>query len=116
FMAWVILSALMPFIKEEIRLSANQIALVTAIPVVLGSIIRIPMGYWTNRFGARKLFVISFVLLIFPIYYISISNSYIDLLLGGLFLGISGATFSIGVTSLPKYYSSERHGFVNGIY
>ncbi|MED3572192.1 nitrate/nitrite transporter [Cytobacillus praedii] len=116
FMVWVILSALMPFIKEEIQLSANQLALVTAIPVVLGSILRVPIGYWTNRFGARKLFSISFILLVFPIYYISISNSYIDLLVGGLFLGISGAVFSVGVTSLPKYYPKERHGFVNGIY
>lgn len=115
-MVWVILSALMPFIKEEIQLSANQLALVTAIPVVLGSILRVPIGYWTNRFGARKLFSISFILLVFPIYYISISNSFIDLLVGGLFLGISGAVFSVGVTSLPKYYPKERHGFVNGIY
>ncbi|MED3553392.1 nitrate/nitrite transporter [Cytobacillus praedii] len=116
FMVWVILSALMPFIKEEIQLSANQLALVTAIPVVLGSILRVPIGYWTNRFGARKLFSISFILLVFPIYYISISNSFVDLLVGGLFLGISGAVFSVGVTSLPKYYPKERHGFVNGIY
>ncbi|MFE8695890.1 nitrate/nitrite transporter [Cytobacillus sp. FJAT-53684] len=116
FMVWVILSALMPFIKEEIQLSANQLALVTAIPVVLGSVLRIPIGYWTNRFGARKLFSISFILLLFPIYYISISNSFTDLLIGGLFLGISGAVFSVGVTSLPKYYPKERHGFVNGIY
>ncbi|KOP83014.1 nitrate/nitrite transporter [Cytobacillus solani] len=116
FMVWVILSALMPFIKEEIQLSANQLALVTAIPVVLGSILRIPIGYWTNRFGARKLFSISFILLLFPIYYISISSSFTDLLIGGLFLGISGAVFSVGVTSLPKYYPKEKHGFVNGIY
>ncbi|WP_313799778.1 nitrate/nitrite transporter [Cytobacillus sp.] len=116
FMVWVILSALMPFIKEDIHLSANQLALVTAIPVVLGSVLRIPIGYWTNRFGARKLFSISFILLLFPIYYISISNSFTDLLVGGLFLGISGAVFSVGVTSLPKYYPKERHGFVNGIY
>ncbi|WP_102274979.1 nitrate/nitrite transporter [Cytobacillus massiliigabonensis] len=116
FMVWVILSALMPFIKEDIQLSANQLALVTAIPVVLGSVLRVPIGYWTNRFGARKLFSISFILLVFPIYYISISNSFTDLLIGGLFLGISGAVFSVGVTSLPKYYPKERHGFVNGIY
>lgn len=116
FMVWVILSALMPFIKEEIQLSANQLALVTAIPVILGSVLRIPIGFWTNRFGARKLFFISFLLLLFPIFYISKSTTFVDLLIGGLFLGISGAVFSVGVTSLPKYYPKEKHGFVNGIY
>lgn len=38
------------------------------------------------------------------------------MILGGFFLGIGGAVFSIGVTSLPKYYPKEKHGFVNGIY
>ncbi|WP_042463236.1 nitrate/nitrite transporter [Neobacillus dielmonensis] len=116
FMVWVILSSLMPFIKEEIYLTSNQLTLVTAIPVILGSVLRIPIGYWTNRFGARKLFSISFMLLLFPIFYISQANSLTDLVIGGLFLGISGAVFSVGVTSLPKYYPKERHGFINGIY
>jgi len=116
FMVWVILSALMPFIKEDITLSANQLTFIIAIPVVLGSLLRIPIGYWTNRFGARRMFFISFLLLLFPIYYISIANTFTDLLIGGLFLGLSGAIFSVGVTSLPKYFPKERHGFVNGIY
>lgn len=116
FMVWVILSALMPFIKEDIKLTANQIAMATAIPVVLGSVMRIPIGYWTNKYGARKLFFVSFAFLLFPVYFISLADSFIDLLIGGLLVGIGGAIFSVGVTSLPKYYPKERHGFVNGIY
>ena len=116
FMVWVILSGLIPFIKEDIQLSANQLTLVTAIPVVLGSILRVPIGYWTNRYGARNVSSISFILLLFPIFYISIADTFTDLLIGGLFIGISGAIFSAGVTSLPKYYPKEKHGFVNGIY
>ncbi|WP_459503259.1 nitrate/nitrite transporter [Bacillus sp. C1] len=116
FMVWVILSSLMPFIKVDIALTVGQISLVTAVPVILGSVLRIPIGYWTNRYGARKLFFISFIILLFPVFYISIANSMMDLIIGGLFAGIGGAVFSVGVTSLPKYYPKERHGFVNGIY
>lgn len=116
FMVWVILSSLMPFIKEEIKLTASQLTLATAVPVLLGSILRVPVGYWTNRFGARRLFSISFVLLLAPVIWLSRAHSYQDLIIGGLFLGIAGAVFSVGVTSLPKYYPKERHGFVNGIY
>jgi len=116
FMVWVLISSLLPFIKEDIDIPANQLALVTAIPVILGSILRIPLGYYANQFGARKIFLISFIVLLFPVYYISIANSLMDLLIGGLFLGVGGAVFSVGVTSLPKYYPKEKHGFVNGIY
>src|SRR5699024_944359 len=115
-MVWVILSSLMPFIKEDIALTGGQLSFVTAVPVILGSILRVPIGYWTNKYGARRLFTISFILLIFPVWYISYATTFTDLLIGGLFIGVAGAIFSVGVTSLPKYYPRERHGFVNGIY
>ncbi|MHC0038411.1 nitrate/nitrite transporter [Pseudoneobacillus sp. C159] len=116
FMVWVIISSLIPNIRTDIPLTDNQVSIVTAIPVILGSILRVPLGFWTNRFGARIMFMICFVALLFPVYYLSIANSFLDLIVGGLFLGLAGATFSIGVTSLPKYYPKERHGFINGIY
>ncbi|MCP1308814.1 nitrate/nitrite transporter [Paenibacillus tyrfis] len=116
FAVWVILSSLMPFIKSDIPMTPGQLSWVTAVPVILGSILRIPIGFWTNKYGARKLFAISFVLLLFPVYYVSQATTFVDLLIGGFFLGIGGAVFSVGVTSLPKYYPKEKHGSVNGLY
>lgn len=116
FICWVILSPLIPFISEDINIPADQVAIITAIPTILGSVLRIPFGYITNIITAKWVFVISFVLLLFPIYFITIATSPIHLMIGGFFLGIGGAVFSVGVTSIPKYYPKERHGFVNGIY
>ncbi|MED2976702.1 MFS transporter [Bacillus swezeyi] len=116
FMVWVMISSLMTYIKQDISLSSGQLSWVTAIPVILGSVLRVPIGYWTNRFGARRIFLISLLFLILPVYYLSLADSFADLLIAGLFLGIGGAIFSVGVTSLPKYYPKDRHGFVNGIY
>lgn len=116
FMVWVIISSLMPFIQDDISINSNEMALVTAVPVILGSIVRIPMGYWANRYGARLLFFISLLILILPVYFISTAESFLGLLAGGTALGIAGSVFSVGVTSLPKYFPKERHGFVNGIY
>ncbi|MCL6571325.1 MAG: MFS transporter [Bacillus sp. (in: Bacteria)] len=116
FMVWVLISSLMPFIKVDIQLTSTQIAWATAVPVILGSLLRVPIGYWTNRYGARILFTISFITLIIPITLISYANSLFTLIMGGLMLGIGGAVFSVGVTSLPKYYGKAKHGFINGIY
>src|SRR5699024_6795175 len=115
-MVWVILSSLMPVIISDSALTGCQLSFVTAVPVILGSILRVPIGYWTNKYGARRLFTISFIFLIFPVWYISYATTFTDLLICGLFIGVAGAIFSVGVTSLPKYYPRERHGFVNGIY
>lgn len=116
FMVWVIISSLIPFISEDIAIPPERLAIVTAVPVVLGSILRIPLGYYANVFGARIMFLLSFILLLFPVFYLSEASSFSDLIIGGLFLGIGGAVFSVGVTSLPKYYPKEKHGLVNGIY
>ena len=116
FMVWVLISSLLPFIREDIAIPAEKLAIVTAVPVVLGSILRIPLGYYANIFGARIIFFVSFILLLFPVFYISAASTFADLIVGGTFLGIGGAVFSVGVTSLPKYYPKEKHGLVNGIY
>ena len=116
FMVWVLISSLMPYIQKDILLTPGQASIVTAIPVILGSLLRVPIGFYTDRYGAVAIFLISFIILLFPIFFISIANSFTDLVIGGLVLGIGGATFSIGVTSLPKYFPKEKHGLVNGIY
>lgn len=116
FTVWVILSSLLPFIKHDIFIPDDMLALVTAVPVILGSVLRIPFGYYANLLGARAVFLASFIVLLFPVYFLSVATTYVDLLIGGVFLGFGGAIFSVGVTSLPKYYPKERHGFVNGVY
>ena len=116
FMVWVLISSLMPFIKTDIPLTSTEIAWATAVPVILGSVLRIPLGYLTNRYGARILFALSFIILLLPLAIISYAETLFMLILGGLILGIGGAVFSIGVTSLPKYYVKAKHGLVNGIY
>lgn len=116
FMVWVLISPLLVFMAEDIAIDPGKKALLTAIPVVLGSILRIPLGYYANVYGARWMFMLSFIALLFPVFYLSIADSVTDIVIAGLFLGVGGAVFSVGVTSLPKYYPKERHGFVNGVY
>ena len=116
FMVWVILSSLLPYILQDIAIPPDRVALVTAVPVILGSVLRVPLGYLTNRLGARTVFLASFACLLLPVWLISEATTYEALITGGVFLGIGGSVFSVGVTSLPKYYPRERHGFVNGVY
>lgn len=116
FMVWSILAPLMPYISQDFNVPESHKAIILAIPVILGSILRIPIGYYTNLIGSRLVFLISFIILIFPVFYLSQATSTTGLMIAGFFIGLGGAVFSVGVTSIPKYYPKEKHGFANGIY
>lgn len=116
FMVWIILAPLMPYITQDISVEEGQKAIILAIPVILGSILRIPIGYYTNLLGSRLVFLVSFIILLFPVFYLSQAHSTTGLMVAGFFIGLGGAIFSVGVTSIPKYFPKEKHGFANGIY
>lgn len=108
FMMWVLISSLMPSIQEDIALTPGQVSLVTAIPVILGSLLRIPIGFYTNRFGARTINLISFIILLFPVFYISIADSFMDLVIGGFILGVGGRNILYWCYILAKILSKGK--------
>lgn len=116
FMAWSIISPLMPYISQDIKVNPGQLSIILAIPVILGSILRVPFGYLTNVIGAKWVFFCSFVVLLFPIFFLGQAQTPGMLMLSGFFLGVGGAIFSVGVTSVPKYFSKDKVGLANGIY
>ncbi|PTF16381.1 nitrate/nitrite transporter [Staphylococcus devriesei] len=116
FMAWSIISPLMPYISQDIEISPGQLSIILAIPVILGSVLRVPFGYLTNIIGAKCVFFCSFIVLLFPIFFLGQAQSPGMLMLSGFFLGVGGAIFSVGVTSIPKYFSKDKVGLANGIY
>lgn len=116
FMAWSIISPLMPYISQDIKISETQLSIIVAIPVILGSILRVPFGYLTNLISAKWVFFWSFVILLFPIYLLGQAQSSNMLMTSGFFLGVGGAVFSVGVTSVPKYFDKDKVGLANGIY
>lgn len=93
FIIWVLLAALLPFIKEDIPLTAAQATWVAAIPVILGSVMRIPLGYLTSLYGARLVFMGSFLFSVLPIWILARAGSFFELVLGGVFPRGGGRRF-----------------------
>ncbi|MBA8778975.1 NarK/NasA family nitrate transporter [Staphylococcus schleiferi subsp. coagulans] len=116
FMAWSIIAPLIPFISQDVQISSGQLSIILAIPVILGSVLRVPFGYLTNIVGAKWVFFTSFLVLLVPIFLLSQATSPGALMFAGFFLGVGGAIFSVGVTSIPKYFSKDKVGLANGIY
>ncbi|MCS4486120.1 nitrate/nitrite transporter [Staphylococcus americanisciuri] len=116
FMAWTIIAPLMPFISQDIDITSGQLSIILAIPVILGSVLRVPFGYLTNIVGAKWVFFTSFIVLLVPIFLLSQAATPGNLMFAGFFLGVGGAIFSVGVTSIPKYFAKDKVGLANGIY
>jgi NNP family nitrate/nitrite transporter-like MFS transporter len=99
FWAWALLSPLGPRFKDSLGLSSFQQSLLVAVPVVVGSLGRIPVGALTDRFGGRVMFPLVSAATIVPVLYLGLAghDSLTTLLIGGFFLGIGGTAFAVGV-------------------
>jgi NNP family nitrate/nitrite transporter-like MFS transporter len=118
FWAWALLSPLGPMFKDVLHLSTFQQALVVAVPVIVGSLGRIPVGALTDRFGGRSLFPLVSLVTIIPVLYLGLSGhtSLAGLLVGGFFLGIGGTAFAVGVPFVNAWFLPQRRGFAIGIF
>jgi NNP family nitrate/nitrite transporter-like MFS transporter len=118
FWAWALLSPLGPRFKESLGLTASQQALLVAVPVVVGSVGRIPVGALTDRFGGRVMFPLVSVATIVPVLYLGLAgqDSYAGLLVGGFFLGIGGTAFAVGVPFVNGWFPPHRRGLAIGVF
>jgi NNP family nitrate/nitrite transporter-like MFS transporter len=118
FWAWALLSPLAPKFKDILALSSLQQALVVAVPVVVGSLGRIPVGALTDRYGGRIMFPLVSVTTIVPVLYLGLTGhtSLAGLLVGGFFLGIAGTAFAVGVPFVSAWFPPARRGFAIGVF
>src|SRR5829696_9027742 len=118
FWAWALLSPLGPGFKEALGLSSSQQALLVAVPVVVGSVGRIPVGALTDRFGGRVMFPLVSVATIVPVLFLGLlgQDSLAALLVGGFFLGIGGTAFAVGVPFVNAWFPPQRRGLAIGIF
>ncbi|RBY75769.1 MFS transporter [Geodermatophilus sp. TF02-6] len=118
FWAWALISPLGAFYTETLGLSAVQKSLLVAVPVIVGSLGRIPVGALTDRFGARVMFPLISLLTIVPVLFIALvaSDSYALMLLGGFVLGLGGTTFAIGVPFVNAWFPPAKRGTALGVF
>jgi MFS transporter, NNP family, nitrate/nitrite transporter len=118
FWAWALLSPLGPRFKEVLHLNSFQQALLVAVPVVVGSLGRIPVGALTDRYGGRIMFPLVSTATIVPVLYLGLAGhtSLAGLLVGGFFLGIGGTAFAVGVPFVNTWFPPERRGLAIGIF
>ncbi|MGP3789479.1 MFS transporter [Pseudomonas sp. B392_1p] len=116
FMVWMMFAVLGVPIKELLQLNETQFGLLAATPVLTGSLIRLPLGMLTDRFGGRVVFFVLMLVCVLPIYLIAEATAYWHFLVLGLFVGLAGGSFSVGIAYVAKWFDKDNQGFAMGIF
>ncbi|PCI07423.1 MAG: hypothetical protein COB77_04720 [Gammaproteobacteria bacterium] len=116
FAVWVIFSIIGIPIKALLDLSDTQFGLLIATPILSGALLRLPVGILTDRYGGRKVFAILLLSIIVPLYLVGSATQYWQFLVLGLFVGVSGSSFAVGVTYTAKWFPPARRGLAMGIF
>ncbi|HRH16729.1 MAG TPA: nitrate/nitrite transporter [Aquabacterium sp.] len=116
FMVWMMFGVIGIPIKKALGLSATEFGLLTATPVLTGSLIRVPLGVWTDRYGGRIVFFITMLLCVPPIWLMSYATEYWHFLVLGLFVGLAGGSFSVGTPYVARWFPRHQQGFAMGVF
>ena len=116
FVGWSLIAPLGKRFQDDLDLTNTRTLMLTAVPVVLGSLLRIPVGALTDRLGGRVMFPVVLAVSAIPAAVFGFVDGYAALIVVGFFLGIAGSSFAVGVPFVAGWYPKERQGFALGVY
>jgi NNP family nitrate/nitrite transporter-like MFS transporter len=116
FMVWMMFGVIGIPIKKALGLNATEFGLLTAMPVLTGSLIRVPLGIWTDKYGGRIVMALLMALTVPAIWLMAYATAYWHFLVIGLFVGLAGGSFSVGTPYVARWFPRNRQGFAMGVY
>ncbi|MHB1173529.1 MAG: nitrate/nitrite transporter [Sulfuriferula sp.] len=116
FAVWTMFSIIGIKIKSELGLNETEFGLLVATPILTGSLVRLPLGILSDRFGGRIIYLVQMILVAVSTYGLAFATQYWQYLVVGLFVGLAGGAFAIGIQYTSSWFSKERQGTVMGIF
>ena len=116
FAIWMMFAVIGIPLKASLGLNETQFGLLVATPVLSGSLVRLPLGMLTDKVGGRIVFFVLMLACVVPIWLIAEASTFTQFLLLGLFVGLAGGSFSVGIAYVARWFSKGRQGFAMGIF
>ena len=116
FAVWMMFAVIGIPIRKTLGLSGTQFGLLAATPVLTGSLVRVPLGMWTDRFGGRIVFLLLMLSTVVPIWLLSYATAFWHFLVLGLFVGVAGGSFSVGTPYVARWFRKDRQGLAMGVF
>jgi NNP family nitrate/nitrite transporter-like MFS transporter len=116
FAVWVMFAIVGLPIRKTLGLSDTQFTLLTAIPVLTGSLLRLPAGLMADRIGGKKVFLgVTLITAAFALA-LAFANSYNTLLALALGVGLAGVSFAVGNAWIAQWVAVSRRGLALGTF
>ncbi|MHB8725848.1 MAG: MFS transporter [Casimicrobiaceae bacterium] len=116
FMVWMMFGVIGIPIRKTLNLNATEFGLLTATPVLTGSLIRVPLGIWTDRYGGRIVMAILMAITVPAIWLMAYATLFWHFIVIGLFVGLAGGSFSVGTPYVARWFPRNRQGMAMGVY
>src|SRR5687767_8265471 len=116
FAAWGLIGGLAPIFTDLYQLTGSQTALLVAVPVLLGSLARLPMGMLTDRFGGRIVFTGLLLFVSVSALIVPRISTYPGLIAAAFLMGMAGSSFAVGVGYVSGWAPPDKQGSALGIY
>lgn len=118
FAVWMMNGVLVTFLVDN-RLFAfdgAEMGWLIGLPVLTGSVLRLPAGLLTDRYGGRPVFVAVMLVSAAAAWLTSYANGFWDFALGGLAFGLAGASFAVGIAYVSLWFPREKQGTALGLF
>jgi len=119
FFVWMINSVLITFLAgkfEWSQWSSIEIGYLMAIPVLTGSIFRLPIGILTDKFGGKPVMICLLAICAIPTYLLSYASGFWSFALCGVGFGLVGTSFAVGIGYTSIWFPKEKQGFALGLF
>ncbi|MEB2314406.1 MAG: MFS transporter [Sorangiineae bacterium] len=118
FAVWMMGGVLVTFLAEQriLPLDREQMGWLIGVPVLTGSLLRLPVGVLTDRFGGRAMFIVVMLVAAGGALLASMASGFGSLLLASLVFGLAGTAFAVGVAYTSVWFPPERQGTALGIF
>jgi NNP family nitrate/nitrite transporter-like MFS transporter len=116
FAVWMMFAVLGIPIKTQLNLTETEFGLLAAMHDITGSLIRVPLGIWTDRYGGRIVFFLTMLIAVVPIWLMAYATTYWQFLVLALFVGLVGGSFSVGTPYVARWFPRSKQGFAMGVF
>ena len=116
FMVWVLIGVLGVYITKDFGLTATQKGLMVAIPILGGSLVRVPLGILVDLIGPKKTGIVGQLLVLLPLLGMWLwTPNFHSVMYFGIFLGVAGGSFAVALSLASRWYPAEHQGVALGI-